>query len=330
MQFHEKRRQQFLNQLAFEHTSNFFRDTASPGFLQALQKTDSDLNDRRRVSAALADYSFTNYMLSYTAGADLNLLRDELTGIVANYEQATRHVQAYANDPTFPPLRFAEIDQYERALQLIGLCYLLHRRDLLPRIAATLDGAFAGRDTLYEDLLAYELTGRYEVDEWYHDKPYRDIINSLYRDTPEERIADIGQYLKMWYPSMKRASWHDSHLSISEEDGCGAYFGYWSVEAAAVTYLLELDDTSFREHIVYPKDLVDFARTLDSATHSASSMQESESARIRVEGGQPCPRAGHWSTPALQDSRRHFEQGEIMPVVDGAAYGATIWQWSDN
>jgi hypothetical protein len=49
-------------------------------------------------------------------------------------------------------------------------------------------------------------------------------------------------------------------------------------------------------------------------------------ARLRVEGGQPCPEAGFYFTPARTGSRRRFAQGETMPDFD-AHYGKTIWQW---
>ncbi|MCW7536716.1 hypothetical protein OOT46_02460 [Aquabacterium sp. A7-Y] len=45
-----------------------------------------------------------------------------------------------------------------------------------------------------------------------------------------------------------------------------------------------------------------------------------------VAAGQPCPREGYWFTPAGENSRRHFAQGELMPEVK-SDYGATIWQW---
>ncbi|MBE3026923.1 PoNe immunity protein domain-containing protein [Janthinobacterium sp. GW458P] len=325
MQFHEKRRQQFLNELAYNNEIKYFNEKGLPRILQALSEPSNDANDRSRISSVLADDIFSNFLLSYTAGESLDILRNDLTKVVDAFERNAKYEQEYANDPLFPPLRFAEIDDYERAMQLIGLCYLLHRRDLLPRLAAMLDGAFAGKDTLYEDLFAYELKDRYEVDEWYHDAPYRDIINSFYRDTPEESIQDIEAYLKVWYKSMKKAPWHDSHLSMSAE-GCGAYFGYWAIEAAAAAYLLELDDRSFREHIVYPKDLVDYARKLDKQAGPMSTAPE----KLRVEGGSPCPQAGYWFTPAIPGSLRHFEQGEIMPVSADTQYGATIWQWSSE
>ncbi len=52
-------------------------------------------------------------------------------------------------------------------------------------------------------------------------------------------------------------------------------------------------------------------------------------ARLRVEGGQHCPQAGYWFTPAKPDSRRHFKDGEIMPAFQ-TDYGTTIWQRDSN
>jgi hypothetical protein len=53
-----------------------------------------------------------------------------------------------------------------------------------------------------------------------------------------------------------------------------------------------------------------------------------ERARQNVAGGNPCPEAGWWQTPAKEGSRRYFKAGEVMPVVEGSSWGATIWQWS--
>ena len=47
----------------------------------------------------------------------------------------------------------------------------------------------------------------------------------------------------------------------------------------------------------------------------------------RVAGQQVCPRSGWWYTPAIANSRRYFQQGEVFPDAAGTEYGATIWQW---
>jgi tetratricopeptide (TPR) repeat protein len=51
--------------------------------------------------------------------------------------------------------------------------------------------------------------------------------------------------------------------------------------------------------------------------------------RTRINGGNPCPKSGYWFTPAQVNSLRHFEKGEIMPVL-GSDYGDTVWQWDRN
>jgi hypothetical protein len=50
--------------------------------------------------------------------------------------------------------------------------------------------------------------------------------------------------------------------------------------------------------------------------------------RFNVPGGSPCPEAGWWHTPAKAGSRRYFEAGEIMPVIEGSQWGETYWHWS--
>ncbi|WP_186236761.1 type VI immunity family protein [Burkholderia gladioli] len=55
-----------------------------------------------------------------------------------------------------------------------------------------------------------------------------------------------------------------------------------------------------------------------------------EPARRSVRGGSPCPEAGWWLTPAKPGSRRYFETGEIMPVIEGSSWGTTSWHWSPD
>jgi hypothetical protein len=53
---------------------------------------------------------------------------------------------------------------------------------------------------------------------------------------------------------------------------------------------------------------------------------DAATARGRCESGERCPREGWWFTPAVQDSRRCFKLGEVMPKLS-TDYGQTIWQW---
>jgi hypothetical protein len=49
----------------------------------------------------------------------------------------------------------------------------------------------------------------------------------------------------------------------------------------------------------------------------------------RVRAGERCPETGFYFTPAKSDSRRRFEDKEVMPEVS-SDYGHTIWQWDPN
>jgi len=305
--FAKRRRQRFISEQYFTWFSDFLT-TSIDTWTTALPANGTE-DSKRAIAASLrADNRFALLLLRYTAGEPIALLRDDLDPIVADYEEYARFQGKEFESPNWPPFLLGELKDYERAMQLIGLCYLLHRRDLLPRIAALEDPSYRAQDTLYEDLLAYGLEGRVDVDTWFHES-YRDCINSVYDDSDEESLTDLNAYLENWYSSMSSVDWHDSHLDLSEERGL--YFGYWAIEAAALAYLLELDDTSLHRHIVYPKDLVEFARTFEEPAKSP----EIATGHLTVRTGQTCPETGVWKAQGHSVPGVMVQQGERMPEV---------------
>ncbi len=227
--------------------------------------------------------------------------------------------------PSSPtPLDFEDVEDFHRAITVVSLAVLLGKAESL-RIAADLLHAERGQDMLLEDLLSQTVAAR-STTEFYHVKPYDPLIDAYYLATsPDEARANIRKYLRDWYPAMKACAWHDSHLV--QKDHMTPYNGYWSFEAGAICLIHGIDDTGFRDHMVYPKDLVDWARQNDSLGKLRAAAKVGLKERgPRCEGGQPCPREGLWFSPAQPDSGRRFKQGEQMPVL-GGAWGLTIWQW---
>jgi Domain of unknown function (DUF1911) len=269
--------------------------------------------------ASMGRLTFEKFQLRYTAGLPLAQLRGELTGVIEAYERYQKALEAYEEIPQVAPLGFEDIGDYERALQLVSLCYLLHRRDLLPRLRALLDPGYAGEDTVYEDLMAFDVAGRADIDEWYHAEPYSTLVNAMYLDKAEAS-AELKAYCDGWYKCFEVVPWHNSHTRIEGSEG--DYFGYWAFEAGAVAFLYALDDNAI-DHMVYPRELVAWARE-----HKALSEEDEKGqVRLRCEGGQPCPQAGFWSTPAKANSRRSFKAGELMPEFKESTWGATVWYW---
>jgi hypothetical protein len=71
----------------------------------------------------------------------------------------------------------------------------------------------------------------------------------------------MKRYVENWYSEMKKkAHFWGKHEMIS--DDFSPYSGYWAMCSAAFTYLYKIDDSSYRDDIIYPKDMVDFARSM--------------------------------------------------------------------
>ena len=252
---------------------------------------------------------------SYTAGENIENLIPLLEDLIEKYEVRQKTLAEYEKSPKISPLALDDwLDQYEEAVQVISLCILLHRTDLLPRFVKLIDQAgYAGDDTLYEYLLKKVLPNRHDVDRWYHDV-YTPLVQALYINNKEESSKLLKKYCQQWYPAFKQAPWHDTHLQGED----GNYVGYWAIEAAAIAFLYGIDDSKI-DHMVYPKDLVEYARNYRPTNGSQVA---------RVDAGQPCSKTGYWFTPAKADSRRYFSQGEVMPKFTDSLWGDTIWYWS--
>jgi len=65
----------------------------------------------------------------------------------------------------------------------------------------------------------------------------------------------MAEYLKAWYGMSEDEPYFGNNRKGSQ------FFGYWSFEAAAISVILGIDDTSYRDDIFYPRELADFARS---------------------------------------------------------------------
>lgn len=329
------RRQQFLLEDVYRRLDNNLV-TRIAAFEENYLENAAYPASQMRLSGLIARDLLARVFLHYTAGEAIGSLRAQLEPVIKAFEREGEHLWAI-NDRNEPVFTFTFADDYCTLLQVIGLCFLLHRRDLLPRLAALQDGVDAigragegngGTDWLYEEFMSFGVgpDKRYESEQLCISRPYEYLADAMSSEGNPEALKQLDLYLKHWYKDLAGTGWHDSHKSDENGDQ-GGYYGYWSYEAGAAVLLLGIeDDSSLHKYLYYPKDLVAWAR----AHASLSEGGESASTRLRALPGEPCPKSGFWSTPAQSDSRRHFDAGDVMPAFEDSSWGATIWYWDEQ
>lgn len=335
--FHERRRQQFLYEELYKKTREN-QISLIEGQLKNKEDADSAY-DNSSAHRFLYLEAFWIWMLDYTAGAPIDDLAPRISGIVDAFEAWNNIDQILQEEaalefPDYGPYEyraapdFSTLADYENTLQLLSIAILLRDRRSINRMIHILR-SHRGEDGLFEQLIGGYIEDELALTSCVLGDPYDILLQVFYEEDEQKTLNLLQQYLNQWYPAMKdHPRWYDEHLKINKQ-GYAGYYGYWAFEAAAAVYILDLDDRQIN-HLVYPKDLVDYARKLREEDRYTSQDTDSSPKYGRVEGGQPCPQTGFWETPAKLHSRSHFKQGDIMPVFDDSEYGYTIWQWSEE
>ncbi|NHQ91336.1 PoNe immunity protein domain-containing protein [Janthinobacterium lividum] len=335
--FHQRRRQQFLYEELYKKTRKNQFLLIEGGIENA--KIAKTMKQNATTHQLLYLETFWLWMLDYTAGEPIDSLALRIGGIVDKFEEWNEVDQLYQQEmaielPEFGPYEyegapeFSILSDYQDTLQLLSITILLRDHQSVKRISHLLR-SHCGRDGLFEQLIDGYVDDGQALDTCILGKPYDTLLQVFYEEDDKAALDLLQQYLKQWYPTMKNhPRWYNGHLRIRDE-GYAPYYGYWAFEAGATIFLLDLGDSQI-DHLVYPKDLVDYARQLRKDDRYTSLATEPLMCKGRVEGSQPCPQTGFWETPAKLHSRSHFAQGQIMPVFDDAAYGKTIWHWSEE
>ncbi len=89
---------------------------------------------------------------------------------------------------------------------------------------------------------------------------FESLWNAIDPDEPDfARARHIRVFLDGWYKEMASESAAKTEL-LGPNVTPNSYVGYWCLEAAAAVVMMDIDDSSFRDHPHYPKDWADWAR----------------------------------------------------------------------
>jgi len=320
--FNGRRRTKMINEVPANESRDYFNDTISEinDFLKDIVNYKGSREDIiESYSWSLAGKKLYLLQLDYSVGCPVETLVNDFDGVLISHENT------FLPKPknTQFPFNLVEPDTYSHILQLLSLAKLLGYDSQVPRFAALLDvkrEKNRGIDELYETIL--DKLGLESIPNTNHipNKAYAVLLEVIHA-MPQKRPKLMAEFLKKWYPSMKKCYWYGIH-----EKQPLLFSGYWCFEAALVTYLWDIDDSSYRDMQFYPKDLVDWARS-----NKTKPVSETPPTAIpSVRGGNPCTQEGWWWTPAHENSRKYFKINEPMPDYPGSPYGDTYWQWDDN
>lgn len=194
---------------------------------------------------------------SYSAGVNVVELAKYFPRVVESLQiLAKHHINFHKSsecDGHLVPHLELITDEYWEALQLVCFSILFAQPEHLPTIMDILAYENDEQDALLDKLVSPWLPERDISNIYLRQLPYRKL-DKIFAAKEEDRPKLMSQYLDEWYGASKREPYHDRHKSSQ-------FPGYWSLEAAAVTVILRIDDSSYRDKSYYPKDLVDFARS---------------------------------------------------------------------
>jgi hypothetical protein len=218
------------------------------------KKLNEELTDNHRsqILGGLYDYSQDLVFLSYTLGEPIETVKKYA-------EQLIDDVLCYATKTNNDMFEVKGLEWYINCLWYLSFCYFFNIQKEKVQVLSD-HISLTGKDWLVDRLIAASIPGHpITVGQLAFPEAYKPLAEALsYDQTIEERTKKIRIFLKNYYPLLKKydVTWYDSHKEPDPEY-C-FHTGYWIFELAALSADIGWDDSAFRDHPMYPKDLVDW------------------------------------------------------------------------
>jgi hypothetical protein len=183
-------------------------------------------------------------------------LGNDIAGFKVLIEKSIKWAVDYYRLPEYKTQKYSDyFGIYYGTISTFSIGYLLGSdTSLMLEYIEAID--VCGKDALIDRMIQFSDDKRALSQKLVYPKAF-EALYPVFDAPADQRSLIIKEYLSIWYAKVaKKASWFNTH-----KPGNGvAFFGYWSFEAAAITFLLNIDDTDYRDIKYYPKDLVDYAR----------------------------------------------------------------------
>lgn len=213
----------------------------------------------QRLTQSRCDYAIDLLTLSYSAGSDIDELRDFFPCVVDYFEECVLYTEAFnqtgeGSKIGSPVIHLRDVE-FQIANRLLCFAISLGHTRLIPRIMAVLDYNNPMRDGLLERLSSIYVQRPQPLPAaCTRNLPYCKAL-TIFDAKPGDRPGLVKHYLLDWYAASRGEPYYGSHARRT------SYLGYWAWEAAAMTVALGIDDNLYRDLRFYPRHLVDHLRT---------------------------------------------------------------------
>ncbi len=209
-------------------------------------------------NAAFAIFTtlFSKMNAQYSSGADLDPFKEDLVVMLDLVERYFAGGHNKFKSRKNPDIHTYNMDTFDQLLWTLSIAFMLGLPESEFQKFAKVLEIDQVEDKLFNFILAAAIEDRgYDPEmQESHITEIRQTLKTAFTAEPEEAQKIVKQYISpVWMREHRSAGWYGNHK------GPG-YSGYWCYEAAAVTCILGLDDSSYRDHKYYPKDLVDYYR----------------------------------------------------------------------
>lgn len=233
---------------------------------KALAQRTGGAGDQAGLWFQLRDAHFALAMTRYSRGDAVGLMRPHLNMALACWEGAESAAeQEWSAEGLHATRTWAlNIDRYIESFWFVGLALVFEFPEAQWQRLIRLVGN-EGEDGLLDAVIASRDKTRAIGRSFCYPQPYGRLWEAATAPRAH-RAALFRQFVDHWYPSMFSAvhnarqeqarSMRQPHWLEQHHRKNGPYFGYWCIEAVAVSRALNLEDRLCRTHPHYPSDLV--------------------------------------------------------------------------
>lgn len=283
---------------------------------------DADAGMLLSLTAARSEYALDLLSISYSAGVQIDALRSAFPEVVNYFDEYALYSEKYNETPEGrknpgPHIAIRDVE-FTRANRLVCFAILLGWTKLLSRIMAIIKYNNDELDGMLERLAAlYIPTSEVLPADCTRHLPYYKTLAIFHAD-PGDRAELMRNYLEDWYEASRREPYYESH------ENARRYLGYWSWEAGAISFALNIDEHLYLDHEFYPRELVAFGKAI--AEHHSGQSAGISRPELRAKAGGNCPMEGTWESIGIPSQRTKYASGEKLRDLE-SPYGLTVWRY---